>query len=992
MAWVAIAIQLGIAAVSLAVNYALREKGPPPEDLPEFNPGDQIPKLTESDPIPVVFGTRMIADPNVVFIGDSSVTEEAVSTGPGNGDINYGTKVRYRLDLVFAVCVGPIDIIHRVDVDGRTLLGDLEGAPAIDVSDGINDITQVGEIDFFKSNIFDFEKDGDDGVAGWIDTVPGRPANDLVNYQKPDGTTGPVYPVDDFGQLRNICSVTLRGAADRDVAENLLGPYFYHGTSPRLRPWRFFVQRMNRRLFDETQWYPSTLEIETDVTGVSIDMNPAHIAWEVLVDHAGFADSDIDDTSFRDAADLFEGESLGMSMLWNAESSYEDIIKEIERTTDSIVRWDPTSESWKWTTIREVDYSAGGLPTFNESNVIAIDNMVKLSHHDLPTTVELIYWDRAQVRERAYTVDNQAAILARGRVIKETRRYSGIVARTVAAKIAHRDLQQLSAPRVNLEMTVPYSEGNTLQRGDAFVLSWPEYDLVDIGFRVVSIDYGKLEDGIIRVEATSDSIRSITEFYDPPQDSEHPDPQPIGGSGDTYAVELPLWLWNETKPIEAYEDLPGHVFQPASVNVADVRSRPMYLQARPRTSGANPDFRLDGYDLFERKNLSNVNPVQVDRSSFSPTVYVTSDFTRDALFGGEIPTVRLSSRDWVPQVGDLILFRCDNPLINPTITFSYDSVNDPGGSANANVNKGATNQDFDFDYLDTLTEDICVVVSVSHHLGFLWDVELVRGCCDTSPGESISAPATVNLEGYPEGFVIGRINVTEEDGDEWFEAGGLLEKKFCVGEEYIWRSENSDSPTEVQQRGLIRFNGRELWSDASGSEETPTLGETIDVFNRSLNRVAKPFPAGAVQVDDDSITGVSVFVECRNRLVDAFVPAGLVTYDSGIAVNDSGDWEADDLGWEDTAANVQFWWWDGTTGDILLVQSGTSFGAPEVGATAGFSIAEEQAMHNALHGTSQQFDKIRYAVVVTNADPALNSEFTKLIPCYMPFFGMIDRT
>lgn len=66
-------------AISLAVNYFLAPKPPKPKPagLGEF----QVPTAEDGREIPVLFGTRDIAGPNVIFYGNLKVT--AIKDGGG---------------------------------------------------------------------------------------------------------------------------------------------------------------------------------------------------------------------------------------------------------------------------------------------------------------------------------------------------------------------------------------------------------------------------------------------------------------------------------------------------------------------------------------------------------------------------------------------------------------------------------------------------------------------------------------------------------------------------------------------------------------------------------------------------------------------------------------------------------------------------------------------------------------------------------------------
>lgn len=62
------------AAISVGVSYALRPKPETNNAKPASESDFDIPTAEEGRPIPVLFGTRRITSPNVVWYGDISST------------------------------------------------------------------------------------------------------------------------------------------------------------------------------------------------------------------------------------------------------------------------------------------------------------------------------------------------------------------------------------------------------------------------------------------------------------------------------------------------------------------------------------------------------------------------------------------------------------------------------------------------------------------------------------------------------------------------------------------------------------------------------------------------------------------------------------------------------------------------------------------------------------------------------------------------------
>jgi hypothetical protein len=77
MVWV----QVALFVASLVISYALAPKPKTQEMNPANMDEFDIPVATESAPIPVLFGTRWINQPNVVWYGDLRVFDIKKSSG-----------------------------------------------------------------------------------------------------------------------------------------------------------------------------------------------------------------------------------------------------------------------------------------------------------------------------------------------------------------------------------------------------------------------------------------------------------------------------------------------------------------------------------------------------------------------------------------------------------------------------------------------------------------------------------------------------------------------------------------------------------------------------------------------------------------------------------------------------------------------------------------------------------------------------------------------
>lgn len=206
---------------SLAISYALTPK---PQNAKASGLGDfQAPTAEEGREIPVLFGTRDISGPNVVWYGDLRTRSIKKRSGFSKTTVGY----KYDLGMHMAICHGPIDRLLRIQVGGKDVwLGD----------------RSEGRITINKSGIFGGDS-REGGISGSLDFEPGwpdQPVNDYLQSQL--GSNVPAF--------RGVSAVVLRR--------------MYLGTSAYLKPWTFRPQRIHVRENGLPQWYGAKAEIAVD--------------------------------------------------------------------------------------------------------------------------------------------------------------------------------------------------------------------------------------------------------------------------------------------------------------------------------------------------------------------------------------------------------------------------------------------------------------------------------------------------------------------------------------------------------------------------------------------------------------------------------------------------------------------------------------------------------------------------------------------------------
>lgn len=262
-----------------------------------------------------------------------------------------------------------------------------------------------------------------------------------------------------------------------------------------------------RSSFQQAQHYINKFETQVTVTEGQADMNPAHIIRECLTDRdwgMGYADSDIDDAAFAAAADALHAETFGISIVWDRQSTIEAFIEQILRHIDAALYVDRRTGKFVLKLIRN-DYTVGTLLTLDESNIERVEGLGRPAFGELINSVSVAYWDAETGNDAAITLDDTALVQMQGGVINTTAQYPGITSRTLAARVAQRDLRTLSQPLLSCTIYATRAAA-VLDIGDVFVLNWPSAGISATVMRVTGLALGDGRNNRVRITCTQDAF------------------------------------------------------------------------------------------------------------------------------------------------------------------------------------------------------------------------------------------------------------------------------------------------------------------------------------------------------------------------------------------------------------------------------------------------------------------------------------------------------
>jgi len=242
------------------------------------------------------------------------------------------------------------------------------------------------------------------------------------------------------------------------------------------------------------------------------DMNPAHIIRECLTQSwgLGYTSADIDGTSFEYAADMLFDESMGMSILWDREIPIEDFIAEILRHIDGVVYVSRSTGKFVLKLIRS-DYEEAELVVIDETNARMASDARRPVIGEMTTSVTVSFTDFEQDEEDgSVTVHNEALIQLQGAVSNAKVDYPGFMLRSLASRIALRDLKSLSTPLLSCDVDAGRVAAD-LNIGDPFKLDFPEQGISSVVMRVESMSVGDGRDNTVRISCLEDAF-SVPDF------------------------------------------------------------------------------------------------------------------------------------------------------------------------------------------------------------------------------------------------------------------------------------------------------------------------------------------------------------------------------------------------------------------------------------------------------------------------------------------------
>lgn len=487
----------------------------------------QAPEVPAGTPIPVAFGT--------------------VKLEPIYGSFEYGTfrnaswpkeaPAEYWVKWLGLLCWGPIDFKDIIYDDKRKLTDQgtqhafsivqnnqffaLDHAPS--VTDTTMSAVAHGSIpsgtphysyaEIYLPQVFGgAPPDGEGGIAAVVQdpacvgrTVYGAP---YIFYCGGDFATGAyldVPPVDDLryygGPPKDgLCADDPTTSGAGRIAYERFAMVYFGGTDGGAVG---FSPVLKKQEFVALARMPGESEI-TQLDGGQ-DANPVRVLYHLLTDPdwgLGINPSLLDTTNWSDQATGAGIVKFGISGVWREQKAAEEYINEILRTIDAVLYRHPETGLLCIKMIA-ADYALGDLQALNESNIESIE-WTRRDIGDTTNEVTIAYTDRDRLFQRnVVTLQDHANIHNTGGVRSQTFEFPYVPTETWALKVGARELKANTLPLGRGTIRVTRS-GWGIVPGDAVKLSYAKYGIANLPVRVLSVDYGEIDNGSIELEVVQD--------------------------------------------------------------------------------------------------------------------------------------------------------------------------------------------------------------------------------------------------------------------------------------------------------------------------------------------------------------------------------------------------------------------------------------------------------------------------------------------------------
>jgi len=507
-------LTLALFAVAVVLQELLRPK-PQIEDARPAGLGDfSFPTATEGRVIPLVFGRNKLKGPNVIWYGD--LTQDAVKETQKTGLWSKTTFIKgwkYKVGFQFGLCRGDdtIPVVLR-----RVWVGEDE------VFSG--SVASGGRFDIDEPTLFGGDDLGTGGIQATCDFYGGT-STQAVNAYLDDPARQQIAmatATDTAPRYTGTCHLVVREMTGAAPSASNLGAYV--GNSTNIPAWAFEIER-----------YPDLFSGQTGSENkVGVDCNPMNVIYEVLTNSDwgfGFPAADIDvgvGSSFLLASDSLIAEGNGFSMIVDKAMTAADFLAELERQIGGVLFLDQRTGLWTVNLARESSHGYFGwdintVPQLSDSNVKSVSDFSRGSWEDTTNQIAVQFHKRDDDYKESYAIaqDMANAMIQGGGTVTSRKLVSaqvvfpGVKDSDLASNLAWRELRSQSFPLARGKFTVSRQFWD-LKVGSVVAWTTTKLGFTKLPMRVMSIDYGLLQDNKMEVVLVQDVFSFAAASYGSP--------------------------------------------------------------------------------------------------------------------------------------------------------------------------------------------------------------------------------------------------------------------------------------------------------------------------------------------------------------------------------------------------------------------------------------------------------------------------------------------
>ncbi|MBA3457107.1 MAG: hypothetical protein H0T42_28750 [Deltaproteobacteria bacterium] len=477
----------------------------------------QMPRTDEGGTLSLIYGRCLVRSPVCAWIGGLEQTETFDSEADVDGVYFYRAKMFFVIGIPFS---GGIQKVHAI-YDGETRLHGKNESP-----------TYVGSPNTGTASLSDllgtgnFEPTGPAPVGGDPESAANRARRgSFAGANTPAGRSyGYLEFLNGSSSQQLIDPITflpLTVAGENmllEIAPSFIPAYrgflsaflFARTSTPGPSPgfpnrgWVLDKATELPAIGFEVSSYPGQEALVS--SSIGDDCNPMDVLRDVLdgeLGKLGMPASLIDVDSFREAAQILHAESHSYSRSIEGASARE-VVGEIMEQVDGVLYDDPASGTLKVKLIRP-DFDVLVIPHITPDNCERLEGFTIRGLTGLPNKVRLNYTSRmANYQERSATAHNQANAVGQDGLVSELSiNMPGVCTAALAESLAARELAANSRPVMVCRAIVDRGFGAVFP-GFAVFLSWPEYHVSNVVFRVANVDRGGPQDNTIAFDLIQD--------------------------------------------------------------------------------------------------------------------------------------------------------------------------------------------------------------------------------------------------------------------------------------------------------------------------------------------------------------------------------------------------------------------------------------------------------------------------------------------------------